>query len=592
MSTLTPGALLSPQQLSGLSGAPTAGSAPKPHARKMLLGERLVRSGLITPTELDAALRQQTSQGQRIGEVLVKLGFVNESDLLPYLAEQLGVPHVQLREGMIDPAAVKLITRSLAESSLAVPLFRVRGLLTVAMADPCNLTDIDRLERHTGLRVRPALALRSTLLELIPRVFGEGFQVESLTADMEHDAVSIDDEALHLDLETMSATDGSPVVNLVNYMILQAVRQRASDIHIEATPQHSIVRFRIDGMLREILRPRREFHPAIVSRIKVMAKMDIAEHRLPQDGRIHVVVDRREIDLRASTLPTVLGEKVVLRVLDRSNITFQLDDLGIPEKQLEQLRTLISRPNGILLVTGPTGSGKTTTLYSIVELIKSVERNIITVEDPVEYRLDQINQVHANAATSLTFAKALRAILRQDPDVIMIGEIRDVETAETAIQAALTGHLVLSTLHTNDSAGAVTRLVDMGVAPFKIAASLLGVVAQRLARKVCPHCRGSYYPPAALLEELRYQGEPDRQFVRGSGCERCYDTGYQGRIGIYEMLVVNRELRDMITRNPPVDVIRDWARKQGDPTLLESGLRMAENGITSLDEIMRVALFD
>lgn len=568
------------------------GSGAAPRSARPRLGERLVNAGLITSAELEAALSQQ-AHGQRIGETLIRLGFVEESELLPFLAEQLGVPHVQLREGLIDPLAAKRIPRPLAESCPCLALFRVHDVLTVAMADPHDLDEIDRIERSTGLRVRPVLGLRTALEELIPRVYGEGFQVESLTADMERDAVALGEESLRVDLESMAfAGDSSPVINLVNYMILQGVRQRASDIHVEAGPQHSIVRFRVDGMLREVLRPRREFHPAIVSRLKVMAKLDIAEHRMPQDGRMHVVVDQRQIDLRVSTLPTVLGEKAVLRILDRSSVTFRLDELGIPAEQFDLLRELISRPNGMLLVTGPTGSGKTTTLYSMIELLKSVERNIVTVEDPVEYRLDMINQVHANVATQLTFAKALRSILRQDPDIIMIGEIRDVETAETAVQAALTGHLVLSTLHTNDSASAVTRLVDMGVAPFKIGASLLGVIAQRLARRICPHCRGTYFPSPALLDALRYRGDRDRAFVRGNGCDRCYDSGYQGRIGIYELLHVTRDLRDLINANAPVDRLRDRAREHGCRPLSEHALQLAEDGMTSLDEILRVAVFD
>ncbi len=513
--------------------------------------------------------------------------------MLPFLAEQLGVSYVQLREGVIDPVATKLIPRGLTESCASLALFCVRRTLTVAMADPHDLEGIDRLERATGLSVRPVLALRNAIEELIPKVYGEGFQVESLTADMERDAVALGDEVVTLDLESLSSTnENSPVINLVNYMILQAVRQRASDIHVEASPQHSIVRFRVDGMLREVLRPRREFHPAIVSRLKVMAKMDIAEHRMPQDGRIHVVVDQRQVDLRVSTLPTVLGEKAVLRILDRSSVTFRLDELGIPDAQFNTLKQLVSKPNGMLLVTGPTGSGKTTTLYSIIELLKSAETNIVTVEDPVEYRLENINQVHANAATQMTFAKALRAILRQDPDIIMIGEIRDAETAETAVQAALTGHLVLSTLHTNDSASAVTRLVDLGIAPYKISASLLGVVAQRLARRVCTNCRGSYYPSRPLLDSIGYQGDRDRPFARGNGCDHCYDSGYQGRAGIYEMLQVTREMRDLINQGAPVDSLRDCAMRSGCSTLAESAIRMAEDGVTSLDEILRVAVFE
>ncbi|MAT72343.1 MAG: hypothetical protein CMJ58_22805 [Planctomycetaceae bacterium] len=574
----------------------TASLAPSPapevrvsgSRRRLRLGEQLLALGRITQAELDAALREQKG-GQRLGETLVKLGFIEESELLPCLADQFKVPCAQLREGLVDPQAARLIPRALAEATCSIGLFRVHGTLTVAMANPRDLASIDRLEQHTGLRVRPVLALESGIVELLGRVYGEGFQVETVTADLEEGAVALNEEAIQLDLEGLAdAIDESPVINLVNYILLQAVRQRASDIHIEPAPRNTIVRYRVDGMLREVMRPRREFHPAIVSRIKVMARMDVAEHRLPQDGRINIIVDRREVDVRTSTLPTVLGEKVVLRVLDRGGVTFRLEELGIPGHQLSLLQQMLAKPHGLLLVTGPTGSGKTTTLYSAIELIKSVERNIVTVEDPVEYRLDLINQVHVNAGATLTFARALRSILRQDPDVIMIGEIRDLETAETAVQAALTGHLVLSTLHTNDAASAVARLTDMGVAPFKIAASLLGVVAQRLLRRVCPHCRGLYYPPPALLDAVQYAGDRARQFARGSGCERCYDTGCQGRVGVYEMLPVSRELREMIAAGAPLDALRDWSRKQGFDSLMQQGLRAAEEGVASLDEVVRV----
>ncbi len=556
------------------------------------LGERLVADGVITREQLDSALNQQKT-GQRLGETLVDLGLLSETDLLPNLADQFGVPHVQLREGLVDPTVAKLIPRPLAESCHALALFKIHDLLTVALAEPQNLAIIDRLERVTGLRVRPVLALRSTINDFIGRVYGDGFQVDSITADMDQDAVAVGEEAVQIDLELMDAdSDSSPIINLVNYMLLQAVRQRASDIHIEAGPQNSIVRFRVDGMLREIIRPKKEYHPAMISRLKVMAKMDIAEHRLPQDGRIHVVVDRRPIDLRISTLPTVLGEKAVLRILDRASITFHLESLGIPERQMKSMNELIHRPNGLFLVTGPTGSGKTTTLYSIIELLKSVESNIVTVEDPVEYRLDQINQVHVSQASQMTFSRALRAILRQDPDIIMIGEIRDLETAEIAVQAALTGHLVFSTLHTNDSPGAIPRLIDMGVAPFKIAAALVGVVAQRLARRVCPHCRSNYYPSPVQLDAIRYAGSRDRQFVRGSGCDKCYDTGYKGRVGIYELLEVTREIRDLIAQNAPTDSIRRLAVTNGFRTLGEQAIELVEQGATSIDEILRVAVFE
>jgi type II secretory ATPase GspE/PulE/Tfp pilus assembly ATPase PilB-like protein len=345
-------------------------------------------------------------------------------------------------------------------------------------------------------------------------------------------------------------------------------------------------------MLREVLRPRRDIYPAIVSRIKVMAKMDIAEHRLPQDGRLHVVVEGREIDLRVSTLPTVLGEKVVLRVLDRRRLTFNLDLLGFPSDLLSETKKLLAKPYGLLLVTGPTGSGKTTTLYSALELIKSVHRNIVTVEDPVEYQIEQVNQVQVDEGTGFTFAAALRSILRQDPDVIMVGEIRDAATAQVAVQAALTGHLVLSTLHTNDSAGAITRLIDMGVADYKVAASVVGVLAQRLVRTICPHCRTSYYPPAGFLESIRYKGDPNRAFARGEGCRKCHDTGFLGRIAIYEVLSSGPEFRRMIVNGANLDQVRQWYKSEGGRTLFEEGIRLAEKESTSLDEVMRVAFFE
>jgi type IV pilus assembly protein PilB len=569
--------------------APAAVPAPMP----LPLGEQLVDAGLVTPGELEAALLEQSCRRDHLGEVLVGLGFVEEEKLLPLIGERLNVPVVRLREGIVDPQVVHLLPRDKAESLQSLALFKVRGTLTVAMAEPQNLHRIDELERITRLCVRPVLALRSAIERMIPRCYEEDFAVDAVTADLDRDALEFDAETIEVDLQQLqSMAEGSPVVNLVNYLIVQAVRQGASDIHIEPGQRQSSVRFRVDGQLREVLRPRRDFHPAVVSRVKVMAKMDIAEHRVPQDGRIHVLVESRHIDLRVSTLPTVLGEKVVLRVLDRQAVTFNLDRLGIPDRQLGILKQMLARPHGLVLVTGPTGSGKTTTLYSAIELVKSVHRNIVTVEDPVEYQLDLINQVQTGAARSMTFAGALRSILRQDPDVIMVGEIRDSETAEVAIQAALTGHLVLSTLHTNDSASAVTRLLDMGIASYKISAALVGVVAQRLLRTVCPHCRTQYYPMAEFLEMIHYRGDRRRQFVRGEGCRQCYDTGFRGRTGIYEILVATRELRESITKEPDLDRLRECHLRQGGSVLLEEGIRLAEEGRTSLDEVIRVSFVE
>lgn len=557
------------------------------------LGELLLRASIITADELEAALTKQSTKQLRLGEALSELGLIEEDQLLPFLGQQLGVPTVRLREGLVDPKIVRELPRAKAESISALAMFKVRGELTVAMAEPQNLQQVDEIERITGCTVRPVLAFSSAIQKLLPRCYEENFSVDAVTADMDGNAVQLENDTLRVDLQQIeSMADGSPVISLVNYMIVHAVRQGVSDIHIEPGRQHSSVRFRVDGQLREVLRPRRDLHPAIVSRVKVMGKLDIAEHRMPQDGRMHVLVEGRDIDLRISTLPTVLGEKVVLRVLDRHNITFNLDRLGVADDQLQRMKRMLGKPHGLLLVTGPTGSGKTTTLYSAVELIKSVHRNIVTVEDPVEYQLGMINQVQVSSTKGMNFAGVLRSILRQDPDVIMVGEIRDAETAEVAIQAALTGHLVLSTLHTNDSASAITRLQDMGIASYKIAAALVGVIAQRLLRTICPHCRTQYYPAAELLEMLHYQGDKRRQFSRGEGCRHCYDTGCKGRVGIYEVLTITPEMRDIIGRSSSLRELQQCHRQQGGTTLLEEGLKRAEEGKTSLDEVLEVALFE
>lgn len=560
---------------------------------RLPLGEYLISAGVLTPDELEAALSQRLAKRLQLGEMLLELGFVEEQTLLRYLGQQLRVPTVRLRDGLVDPQVVRLLPRAKAEACCALAMFRVRGALSVAMAEPANLEQVDELERITGLRIRPVLALRSAIERMLPRCYEEDFSVDAVTADLAQDAVELEPDAIDVSLDDMeSLAEGSPVINLVNYMIVNALRHKASDIHVEPGHRFSTVRFRVDGQLREVLRPRRDFHPALVSRLKVMAKLDIAEHRTPQDGRMHVVVEGREIDLRVSTLPTILGEKVVLRVLDRKNVTFNLDQLGVPPEILAKLKEMLARPHGLILVTGPTGSGKTTTLYSAIELIKSVHRNIITVEDPVEYQLEQINQVQVGVAKALSFAGALRAILRQDPDVIMVGEIRDAETAAVAIQAALTGHLVLSTLHTNDSASAITRLRDMGVESFKIAAALAGVVAQRLVRTLCPLCKTPYYPPAELLSLIRYTGDKRRQFMHGEGCRECYDTGFRGRLGIYEVLWSSRELRDEVSKGAELERLRQCHLSQGGTLLLDEGLRLAEAGKTSLEEIVRTSFVD
>ncbi|QDU81891.1 Type II secretion system protein E [Polystyrenella longa] len=557
------------------------------------LGARLVRAGLLSQDDLERALERQEKDNTRLGEILTRMGLVEEEEILPFLNQQLGVPSVRLREGIVDPKVVQMIPRSHAETLKAVALFKVRKEIFVAMAEPQNLRQVDEVERLTGLTVRPVIALKSSIERLIPRCYEKDFQVDHVTADIDESAIELQADTMLLDLQSSEAmADGSPIINLVNYFIVNSIRQGASDIHIEPGQKHTTIRFRVDGMLREVLRPRRDFHAALVSRVKVMARMDIAEHRQAQDGRMHVVVDNREVDIRVSTLPTVKGEKVVMRVLDRKNLTFNLNELGIPSEQLNPIKKMLQKPHGLLLVTGPTGSGKTTTLYSALELIKSVHTNIVTVEDPVEYQLDMINQVHANPSANLSFSDALRSILRQDPDVIMVGEIRDAETAEMAIQASLTGHLVLSTLHTNSTIGAITRLMDMGIMPYKISAALVGVVAQRLIRTVCPRCRTKYYPNEEMLQMIEYSGDTRRSFSKGEGCAQCYDTGFAGRTGIYEVLPIDREFRQAITHSDDMSAVRDLFDKKGINSLLDEGIKLAESGSTSLDEVVRLAFAD
>ena len=579
-------------QLSPLT-VPLDNEAPEPSKSRGPLGQRLLGADLIEPEELEEALKHQSEKGQKLGESLLELGFANEEQLIPFIESQIGVPGVRLREGLLDPVAVRLIPRPLAESLNVVALFRVRNELFVATDEPQDLDMIDRIEQLTGLDVRPVFAFQAAIARMQKRAYEEDFRVDAVTADLDDDAIQLQLDQDDFDVASVhDLVDGSPVVNLVNYLILQAIRKSASDIHIEPNRKYGAVRFRIDGQLVEMLRPRRDIYPAIVSRIKVMSKLDIAEQRVPQDGRCQVVADNKEIDLRVSTLPTVLGEKVVIRVLDKQRLTFNLDKLGIPEDTLTIVKELLKKPYGLLIVSGPTGSGKTTTLYSALELIKSVHRNIVTVEDPVEYQMELINQVQVQANRGIGFATALRSILRQDPDVIMVGEIRDAETAQVAVQAALTGHLVLSTLHTNDSASAITRLMDMGLESYKVAAALVGVISQRLVRTICPHCRTTYYPTAEFLKALHYEGDTRRSFSRGEGCRECYDTGFQGRTGIYEVLPTTPGLRQLITDQASLEDIYKWCRQKDYPTLLECGLELAEREETSLEEIARTAFVE
>jgi len=555
------------------------------------LGQLLVSEGLASEDDILRALKHQHADNKRLGELLIEMNVLSTVAMLSALSKQLGVKACQLRHGLIDPAVAHLLDKDEALRLMALPLFKVRGVLTVAMLDPQSLPTIDRLAQLTGCEINPILALESNILEYQEKYLGEHVDVDSFLVNLTDSDVevvereAVDDETSH---EIGRMIDGSPIINLVNLAIMTAIRDGASDIHVEPMKRSTQFRYRIDGNLRELLSAPPGMHTAIISRIKVIGKMDIAERRLPQEGRVHVIAEGREIDLRVSSMPTLLGEKIVIRILDKRNLNISLDKLGVAPDQMDRFRRIISRPHGIILVTGPTGGGKTTTLYSMLDLISAPHKNIVTIEDPVEYQLDGINQIQVNEAIELTFARTLRSVLRQDPDVIMVGEIRDEDTARVAVQSALTGHLVLSTLHTNSAPGAFARLADMGIEPYLMASAFNGVIAQRLARTICPHCRTSYYPSDAVLRDAGMTDARRRVFYKGEGCTQCHDSGFRGRRGIFEILEVTDSVRTELQRFVNEDSIRTEIRKHGWKPLREEGLRLIDDGVSSLEEVLRV----
>ncbi len=568
---------------------PSGGGGP------MRIGDALVAAGVLTPEQLKRALAEQKASGRRLGELLIEQGIVSGHALVQSLARLHGVPGVRLRHGLIDPGLLSMIGDTEAEKLKSLPLFLVRGTLTVAMADPTSLPTIDRLQELTKCRVRPVLALESDILEYIKKYSGGNVDVDAfLTSLSESDVEVVEKESVDdlgaTDLETM--VDGSPIVNLVNVALLSAVRDGASDIHIEPSKTGTRIRYRVDGVLRDLMRPPPGMHSAIVSRVKVIGKMDIAEKRLPQEGRVRIVAEGREIDLRVSSMPTLLGEKLVVRVLDKGNLRVKLEELGIGAEPLARFQRVLGLPHGLVLVTGPTGSGKTTTLYSALEVLRSPERNIVTVEDPVEYQLDLINQIQVNEQLGFTFARALRSILRQDPDVIMVGEIRDQDTARVAVQAALTGHLVLATLHTNDAPSTVARLRDMSIEPYLLASALNGVVAQRLARTLCKGCTTSYHPSTEVMADAGLSGRRGLALKRGEGCKSCHGSGFSGRMGVYEVMEVTGPMRRKIYEDAPTHLLRRAHVESGGESLREAGVRLALSGRTSLEEVLRVTRSD
>jgi type IV pilus assembly protein PilB len=555
------------------------------------LGQTLIEMGVITAEQLEEALAAQKQSGQMLGETLIRLGMMQQSALVEALGKRMGVPGVHLRHGLIDPTAAKLVDREEAERLNVLPMFKVRGRLIVAMADPQNLPAIDRLAALTGCEIRPIFALDNNIREFATKYQSDEVAVDEFLVSLTESDVEVVESEKAEDVHVTNLdhmVEGSPIVNLVNLAMLTAIRDGASDIHVEPDRKKTRIRCRVDGVLRELMSPPAGMHSAIVSRIKVIGKMDIAEKRLPQEGRVHIVAEGREIDLRVSSIPTILGEKIVMRILDKSSLSTDLEQLGFRSDALESFQRMLFRPHGMMLVTGPTGSGKTTTLYSALDLLRNVERNIVTVEDPVEYQLDLINQIQVQDEVGMTFARALRSILRQDPDVIMVGEIRDKDTARVAIQAALTGHNVLSTLHTNDCPGTISRLLDMGVEHYLLASALNGVIAQRLARKICPSCKTSYYPPPSILAQAGWTDNKSRAYQRGEGCRQCHNSGFRGRCGIYEIMEITDEIRAMLQDNAGEAALRRHLAATGHLDLRQEGLLLVEEGLSMLDEVLRV----
>lgn len=553
-------------------------------AKNKRLGDLLIDAGLITQEQLQKVLQLQKATGKKIGEALIDEGYVQETQIIEVLEFQLGIPHLDLKKYLIQSDVPRLISERLAKRHKLIPVKKDGDKLMVAMADPLNIFAIDDVKIATGLEIVPAITTKKNVEDAIARYYGRESAEEAIRdfrKEYEIDGVE------ELENNSLNEVSNAPMVRLVNSFIKQAVKLKASDIHIEPSENNLRIRYRIDGDLQEIMTVAKSAHLAIVSRIKILGKMDIAEKRLPQDGRIEMMVEDREVDMRISVLPTVFGEKVVIRILDRSSFVLSKTQLGFTESNMKSFERIIKKPYGIILVTGPTGSGKTTTLYAALKELNQINRNIVTVEDPVEYRLSGINQVQVNNKAGLDFASGLRSILRQDPDVIMIGEIRDAETAQIAVRASITGHLVLSTMHTNDTTSTVTRLVDMGIEPYLVSSSVVGIIAQRLIKKICGSCKYTYMSNPSEMALLGLTEEILLQ--KGKGCNECNYTGYRGRQAVQEILPVNEAIRRLIDERASLDNIRKTAFLQGMTSLRENCKDLVLEGVTTTDELIRVA---
>jgi len=560
---------------------------------KKLIGQVFLERGLIDEEELRTALNLQAESREKLGKLLVDLGYVSEKDCLAVVSEHLNIAALTIADYPPGPVLDNVLTFRFMKQCKFIPVGLEESVLTLAMTDPLDSATLDSVRQATGFQLRPLLGAESEIMDMLEKFYGSaastlGRIIEGIDDGNIENLDEIEDIEQLKDLASEA-----PVIRLVNLLISKAIESRASDIHIEPFEKDLKVRYRIDGILHDVESPPKKLKAALISRVKIMSKLNIAERRLPQDGRIKLKVLGKDIDLRVSTLPTLYGESVVMRILDKSNTSlYDITSLGFPEDSLREFESLIRRPHGIFLVTGPTGSGKTTTLYSGLSTINQPDKKIITIEDPIEYQIDGVNQIHVNPQIGLTFAAGLRHIVRQDPDVIMVGEIRDLETAEIAIRAALTGHLVFSTLHTNDAPSAITRLVDMGAQDYLIASSLLGVLAQRLVRVICPLCKTEVFPVPEMLDEIGFRRGDRRdspaRFYEGTGCEKCSHTGFVGRLGIYELMIINDDIRKLTVGKADSNQIRKKALENGMRSLRDDGWLKVRQGITTIAEVLRV----
>ncbi|WP_034681280.1 GspE/PulE family protein [Caldalkalibacillus mannanilyticus] len=548
-------------------------------SKRKRLGDLLVDSGLITEEQLLTALKEKGNK--KLGETLLDLGFISEQRLIEVLEFQLGIPHVSLYRYPIDKKILAIVPKEVAKRNMLIPLKKEGDRLYIAMTDPMDFFAIDDLRLSTGFKIETAIASKGDIIKAINKYY-----------DYDHSMEDLLEEEKPVEEIQEAVEEDSPVVKLVNQILLNGVQLKASDIHIDPQENKVLVRYRVDGVLRTERTFPKNMQSMIIARIKIMANLNITEYRIPQDGRIKVNIEFHPVDLRISTLPTVYGEKIVMRILDLGSTYNDLNKMNLSTVNFDRFVQMIEQPTGIVLITGPTGSGKSSTLYAALNRLNSDDVNIITVEDPVEYQLEGINQVQVNSAVGMTFAKGLRAILRQDPNIIMVGEIRDTETAEIAVRASLTGHLVISTIHTNDSISTVTRLIDMGIEPFLVAASLSGVVSQRLIRRVCPDCKTAHEPTQREITIFQRKGIEIQQVLRGKGCSACNMTGYKGRVAIHEVLVIDEEVRRMIMNNGTMGELRDLAIEKGTIFLLDDGLQKVKEGLTTTEEVLKVAISD